>query len=56
MSIFDLTVRRLVRAVALPTLALAMAMGGCEVDNYMDPSQTGYFETTPTTMPVLSRL
>lgn len=55
-SIFDLTVRRLVRAIALPTLALAMAMGGCEVDNYMDPSQTGYFETTPTTMPVLSRL
>jgi polysaccharide biosynthesis/export protein len=55
-SISVLTVRRLVRAVALPALALAMAMGGCDVDNYMDPSQTGYFETTPTTMPVLSRL
>ena len=53
---YVLTVRRLVRAVALPALALAMAMGGCDVDNYMDPSQTGYFETTPTTMPVLSRL
>ena len=22
----------------------------------MDPSRTGYFETTPTTMPILSRL
>lgn len=29
---------------------------GCEADSFMDPSRTGYFETTPTTMPVLSRL
>jgi polysaccharide export outer membrane protein len=29
---------------------------GCEVDSWMDPSRTGYFETTPTTMPVLARL
>lgn len=29
---------------------------GCEVDSYFDPSRTGYFETTPTTMPVLARL
>jgi polysaccharide export outer membrane protein len=29
---------------------------GCEVDSYLDPSRTGYFETTPTTMPVLTRL
>ena len=25
---------------------------GCEADSFMDPSRTGYFETTPTTMPV----
>ena len=29
---------------------------GCEVDNYMDPSKTGYFEFAPTTIPVLERL
>ncbi|MFZ9913849.1 MAG: polysaccharide biosynthesis/export family protein [Phycisphaerales bacterium] len=37
---------------ALSTTFLA----GCEVDSYFDPSRTGYFEKTPTTMPVLSRL
>jgi polysaccharide export outer membrane protein len=36
--------------------ALAVSLLGCEVDSWMDPSRTGYFETTPTTMPVLSRL
>ena len=29
---------------------------GCETDSYMNPSVTGYFENTPTTMPVLDRL
>lgn len=29
---------------------------GCETDSYMDPSKTGYFEHTPTTMPVLERI
>jgi polysaccharide export outer membrane protein len=29
---------------------------GCEVDNYMDPSKTGYFEFAPTTMPILERI
>jgi protein involved in polysaccharide export with SLBB domain len=38
------------------TAALASTLLGCEVDSWMDPSRTGYFETTPTTMPVLSRL
>ena len=37
--------------VAISTLLL-----GCEVDSWMDPSRTGYFETTPTTMTILSRL
>lgn len=29
---------------------------GCEVDNYLDPSKTGYFEFAPTTIPILERL
>ncbi len=42
---------RIAAGVAISTLLL-----GCEVDSWMDPSRTGYFETTPTTMPILSRL
>lgn len=42
---------RVVAGIAVSTLLL-----GCEVDSWMDPSRTGYFETTPTTMPILSRL
>ncbi|MBI1304673.1 MAG: hypothetical protein GC172_12945 [Phycisphaera sp.] len=37
-------------------VALSATLLGCEVDSWMDPSRTGYFETTPTTMPILSRL
>ncbi|MDA0215240.1 MAG: polysaccharide export protein, partial [Planctomycetota bacterium] len=29
---------------------------GCETDSYMNPSVTGYYENTPTTMPVLDRI
>ena len=29
---------------------------GCEVDSFLDPSQTGYFERTPTSMPILNRI
>lgn len=47
---------RLPRLLVSSAALLTLAMAGCEVDNYMDPSQTGYFETTPTTMPVLSRI
>ena len=36
--------------------ALTSSLLGCEVDSWFDPSRTGYFETTPTTMPILSRL
>lgn len=32
------------------------ALSGCETDSFLDPSRTGYFEFTPTTMPVLKRL
>ena len=29
---------------------------GCEADSFLDPSQTGYFESTPTSMPILNRI
>ena len=29
---------------------------GCETDSFVDPSRTGYFETTPTAMPILTRI
>jgi len=47
---------RFSRSLVANAALLTLAMAGCGVDNYMDPSQTGYFETTPTTMPVLSRI
>jgi polysaccharide export outer membrane protein len=33
-----------------------VALPGCEVDSWFDPSRTGYFETTPTSMPILRRI
>lgn len=33
-----------------------LALPGCEVDSWFDPSRTGYFETTPTSMPILRRI
>ncbi len=29
---------------------------GCETDGFVDPSRTGYFETTPSAMPILGRI
>ena len=43
------TATQMSRAVC--ALALASTLLGCEADSWMDPSRTGYFETTPTTMP-----
>ena len=38
------------------TLAVAgLALAGCHVDSYFDPSKTGRFEFTPTTIPILIR-
>ena len=47
-----------VRAGASPAILLtaALAMSGCEVDSWMDPSRTGYFEHTPTSIPILRKL
>ncbi len=36
--------------------ALLMAASGCEVNSFFDPSKTGYFGSTPVTMPVLDRI
>ena len=37
-------------------LAVSPLLQGCETDSYMDPSRTGYFETTPTAIPILNRI
>lgn len=34
----------------------AITMGGCEVDSFFNPSVTGYYEHTPTSVPILDRL
>ena len=54
----SLSSRRFVSSIgrAVVASALISSLLGCEVDSWMDPSRTGYFETTPTTMPILSRL
>ena len=49
------TIRRALLRTALAAAATTTLVG-CEVDSWMDPSRTGYFETTPTTMPILGRL
>ncbi len=33
-----------------------LASVGCETDSYLNPSTTGYWEHTPTTMPILRRI
>ncbi|RPG19726.1 MAG: hypothetical protein CBB69_004625 [Phycisphaera sp. TMED9] len=33
-----------------------ISMGGCEVDSFFNPSVTGYYEGTPSSMPILSRI
>jgi protein involved in polysaccharide export with SLBB domain len=36
--------------------AVVLAMGGCNITSYFDPSKTGRFESTPTTIPILERI
>ncbi len=52
------TNRRSAKRMALVgLLALtAVVTTGCETDTFFDPSKPGYFEHTPTTLPVLTRL
>lgn len=33
-----------------------LVVGGCEVDSFFNPGVTGYYEHTPTSMPILSRI
>ncbi|MHC4101333.1 MAG: polysaccharide biosynthesis/export family protein, partial [Planctomycetota bacterium] len=39
-----------------PLAAVILALGGCNVTSYFDPSKTGRFEKTPTTIPILERI
>ena len=56
------TVAAILRAVALSIAPLAtgalgvLSLAGCETESFFDPSRTGYFENTPTSMPVLERI
>ena len=43
-------------AASVALLGVVSAMTGCEVDSWMDPSRTGYFEHTPTSIPILRKL
>lgn len=46
------------RHAALTALvaALGTALSGCDYDSWMDPSRTGYFEHTPTSIPILRKI
>jgi protein involved in polysaccharide export with SLBB domain len=33
-----------------------LASGGCDYDSWLDPSRTGYFEHTPTSIPILRKI
>jgi protein involved in polysaccharide export with SLBB domain len=43
--------------VRVCAVTLAIWAAGCtETDSFFDPSKTGYFETTPSSMPILTRI
>jgi len=42
--------------LGLVLAATALFAGGCETNSFFDPSKTGYFGSTPVTMPVLDRI
>ena len=45
------------RPVTLVASAAAVLLAaGCDYDSWMDPSRTGYFENTPTSIPVLRKI
>ena len=37
-------------------LLVAVTLTGCDYDSWMDPSRTGYFEHTPTSIPILRKI
>ena len=48
--------RAAMTSIAAGFVVACMVALGCETDSYMNPSVTGYYEHTPTTMPVLDRI
>jgi polysaccharide export outer membrane protein len=42
--------------LAIISITSVMVIGGCEVDSFFNPSVTGYYEHTPTSMPILDRI
>jgi polysaccharide export outer membrane protein len=44
------------RVAAVVAFGVAAALGGCDYDSWMDPSRTGYFEHTPTSIPILRKI
>jgi polysaccharide export outer membrane protein len=46
------------RTIAMFLFAMlsAASMTGCEIDSFFNPSVTGYYEHTPTSMPILDRI
>jgi polysaccharide export outer membrane protein len=42
--------------LAICSITSFMVIGGCEVDSFFNPSVTGYYEHTPTSMPILNRI
>jgi polysaccharide biosynthesis/export protein len=44
------------RAAAVVAFGVSAALGGCDYDSWMDPSRTGYFEHTPTSIPILRKI
>ncbi|MFK7960051.1 MAG: polysaccharide biosynthesis/export family protein [Phycisphaerales bacterium] len=47
--------RRMLPLMLLAAMATSV-LSGCNVDSYMNPSVTGYWEKYPTSMPILTRL
>ena len=37
-------------------IVIALVSGGCDYDSWLDPSRTGYFEHTPTSIPILRKI
>ncbi len=46
------------RTIAMFLFAMlsAASMTGCEIDSFFNPSVTGYYEHTPTSMPIIDRI
>lgn len=45
-----------VRSPFLGLVAGTVCLAGCQVDSFMDPSKTGYFQHTPISTPILERI